>query len=170
MLVAVQAFASRRSRRNPLVLVAGTLMAIAVGRLFGVFPLTLLKHLPVFDMISVQYWGVMWCFPFCILLAYGLDTLSPRTVWKWPTLVLLGFFGACSVFLFSRLGFPAAGPALLHLRVFGALIAAVLLAFAILRVRPGWRPAIATFLVLLIAGELIFYMNRLRPERPRPGW
>ncbi len=165
LLVAVQAFATRRSRRNPLVLVAGFLMAIAVGRLFGVFPMTWIEHLPVFDKISIQYWGVMWCFPFCILLAHGLDALSPKTVWKLPTLALLGFFGACFSFLINRLGLPDAGPALLHLRVFGALVAAVLLAFFALCIRPGWRPGVTIFLVLLLAGELIFYMNRLRPER-----
>ena len=165
LLLAVQAFAARRGRRDPLVVICGLLMAISLGRLFGVFPFTWIEHLPILSLISDQYWGALLCFPFCILLAYGVDALSPATVWRWPTLAVLGYLGACYFFLLGRVGFPDSGPALLNVRVLGALVAAVVVAFAVLRLRPGWRRGVAAFLVLLVAGELIFYMNRLRPER-----
>ncbi len=175
LLVAFQAFAGRRSRRNPVVLTAGLLMAVAVARQFGLIPPELVEQLPIFSMISDQYWGAMVCFPFCILLAHGVDALSSETVRRWPTFAVLGFLGACFFFLLGRLGFADAGPARLHLRVLVGLIAAVVLAFALLRCRPRSRPVVATLLVAMIAGELIFYMNRLRPVRGEPdfaaiGW
>ncbi len=165
LLVAVQAFAGRHRRRNLVVVASGVLMAIALGRMFGVFPLTLIEHLPVFRLISYQYWGLMLCFPFCVLLAYGVDALSSRTVWRWPTVAVLGSLGACFFFLLGRLGFPDAGPSLFHLRVLGVVVGAVVLAFAMLHLRPRSRPVVVVLLVAMIAGELIFYMNRLRPER-----
>ena len=140
-------------------------MAIALARLFGGIPPDLLERLPVFSMISDQYWGAMICFPFCILVAYGVDALSPRTVGKWPTLAILAFLGACFFFLLGRLGFANGGPARLHLQVFLGLIGAIVLAFTVLRWQPRARPVIAAILVAMIAGELIFYMNRMRPER-----
>lgn len=165
LLVAVQAFATRRGRRDPLVMACGVLMAVSVGRLFGVFPFTWFEHVPVLNLISDQYWGALLCFPFCVLLAHGVDALSPQTIWRWPTLAVLAYLGACFFFLLGRVGFPDSGPAVLNLRVFGALVAAVMLAFAALRLRPAWRSGVTIFLAILLVGELIFYMNRLRPER-----
>ena len=165
LLLAVQAFAVRHGRRDPLVLTCGLLMVVSLGRLFGVFPFTWIEHMPVFSLVSDQYWGALLCFPFCVLLAYGVDALSARTVWRWPTLTVLAYLGACFFFLLGRVGFPDAGPAVLNLRVLGAVIAAVMLAFALLRWRPRWRRGVVLVLVLVLAGELIFYMNRLRPKR-----
>ncbi len=165
LLVAFQAFAGNRSRRNPVVLAAGLLMAVSIARLFGPIPPSLLQDLPVVSMIADQYWGAMLCFAFCILVAHGVDALSSDTVWKWPTWAVVCFLGAGFLFLLGRLGLADAGPTRLHLRVLGGVIAATALAFALLRYKSRSRPLVVTFLVAMMAGELIFYMNSLRPER-----
>jgi hypothetical protein len=164
LLIAVQAFAGRKSRHDPVVWTAGALMAVSVGRLFGLFPFQLIEHLPVFGLMSVQYWGLLLSFPFCLLLAHGFDALSPKTVWRWPTFAVVGFVGACFFFLLGRLGAPT-GPALVHLGILGALLAIGLGAFALLRRRRRWRTALVLALLALSVGEWIFYMNRLRPVR-----
>jgi hypothetical protein len=165
LFVAVQALAARGSRRHPVVVTAAGLMVVAAGRNFGLPPFSWLGQLPLFDSISLQYWGAWLCFPFCVFLAYGFDAVGAKTVWRWPTLILAAALAAITAFLMQRIGIPEPGPAAFHLRVAAGLLAVVGLTFAVLRWRPRWRGGLAVVLLLAMVGEWIFYLNRLRPVR-----
>lgn len=165
LFLALQTLAVGSSWRNPIVVCAVVLIVVAVARIFHLFPFDRLDNVPIIGLIRLQYWAALYSLPFCLLLAYGIDSLRSRTVWRAPTLMLLGFFGACYFFLADRVGVPDSGPALLYLRVFATLVALVTSAFAWLYFRPASRAAITWILVAVMVGEWIFYMNRLRPER-----
>lgn len=165
-LVALQAFAARRFRRHPVVAVCAALITATLGRLFGLFPFTLVEHLPFFSDIRTQYWGALAGLPFVLLLAYGFDALSRRTVGKWPTWVFLCFFVSGFFFLLGKLGEPAPdNPASMHLKIMFGILAATLALFALVRARSRWHMALSLCLLFLMIGELVFYTNRLRPQR-----
>lgn len=165
-IVAVQALAVRRFRTHPVVLTCVFLIVVALGRTFGVPPFTLIEHLPFFGVVGVQYWALLICLPVALLLAYGLDALSARTVGKWPTWAVLGFVFSCFFFLLGRLGPPEPGDhAWWHLRIMIGILVAILTVFVSVRIRPGSRAVLRFVVLVLIVGELIFYTNRLRPKR-----
>lgn len=162
--VAVQALGAGRPRR-PMVWVAAGCMAVALGRTFGVLPFRLIEHLPVFGLINLQYWGALLTFPFCILVAEGFDSLSSATVRHWPSLALFATVIACVGYLTHRLGVPQSAPVRVHLAVLLGLVGVVVALSVALALRPRWRRGIAALLLLLLVGELVLYMNRVRPVR-----
>jgi len=170
LFFAVQALASRTTRRNPVVLAAIATLCIGLGRTFGVAPFHVIEHVPVLGLISLQYWGLLVAFPFCLLVAYGFDALSDKTVFQWPTFLLAGFVVTCIAFLYRLLGLPHSSLAKFHLLVLLGLFAAVLVGFVIIRFLPRRRDPLALLLLLLMVGELVFYMNHLRPVRRDPAF
>jgi hypothetical protein len=127
-------------------------------------------HLPIVGLFSIQYWGAPVCFAFPILLAHGTDALDSRTAGRWPAILVLLAAGGWSGFLLWRLGVPQSEAARLDLTVLAVLAAAGLAALVALRARPRARPVVIAVLGVLAVGELIFDLNRMRPERREPDF
>lgn len=166
LFVAAQAFTGARKRIQPIVWVATGLVIIALGRTFGLPPFVWLEHLPVFGAFNLQYWGAMVCLSFCILVGYGIDSFGPGAIRSWSTWVVFTGFASCFGYLLYHVGWPdGTSIAATHLTVLLGIVTVVLFAFLLAARRPAWTGALSIVLLIGLCSEMIFYMNRLRPER-----
>ncbi|MEM9557359.1 MAG: hypothetical protein AAGC60_24080 [Acidobacteriota bacterium] len=152
-------------RQQPVVWAAALLAVCGLARVFGLFPLTLTEHAPVFGKISHQYWSLLIALPSVVLLAFGIDRISANTVRRIPTLAFFAIVGLWFAFLYGRLGWPRDVMLAAGLRWLLVFAACALAAVVVLRWRPRWRSGVALLLALLAVGELLAAMNTLRPQR-----
>lgn len=96
-IIAVHAFSqSNRLVRWPIWVLGGCLLT-AFGQIFGLFPFTLLDHLPFFNFVRNEYWPAMLVLALVLLTAYGFDAVRASKSFTLPCAALVGVI-VCAYF------------------------------------------------------------------------
>jgi hypothetical protein len=158
-LLAVQAFASRRMLKDPLVITLGVICLIAFGQAFGVPPFTLIDKLPFFNFVRNTYWMAMLTLAASLLVAIGVDSLKNRQFL--PTVALALVVSGSFWVAYRRIGWIDQPWERWYVAIFWLLLVAGVLLIFVARYLT-WAKAL---LVALLLCEGVFYMNGLRPHR-----
>lgn len=158
-----------RSRRLTAVsLVCVLLVCAAVGRMFGIPPLTLIDHVPFFVFIRSEYWPALAGLPLAVLAAFGLDRRGKCGEFGFA---LAGFgLSVAFVYLFAKNGgFPLAYPARTAVFLFLAILLFGIVGITAGMLRFANSPYLRIALSLGLVAEGVYYMNTLRPVRSTRG-
>jgi hypothetical protein len=145
------------------------LLLAGLGRAFGVFPFSLISHLPAYRIVGTIYWSGLWMLAWAFLAALGFQRLSPETagakrLWAFAIALL-----ALLALILRRTGLPDAPFAGTRLAAFGLVLVGVLGLLFLMRRFPGRAAWCKVGLIGLIFLELTFYTNHLRPQRAELG-
>ena len=163
-LIAMHAL-TRTARANRAVILALTgCVLTAVGQIWGIFPFTLIDHLPFFSFVRNEYWSGMVVLALALLAAYGYDAIAPSNAFRFPSWGLVGLIAGSFFLIYTRLGWPTDEWSRRYVLIFWSILAAssVLLWVAKLPRFTLWSKR------LLMTGMIVegmFYMNGLRPYR-----
>jgi hypothetical protein len=164
-LVAANAFFCRAQLRLPVALLVFCFLC-AIGQMFGIFPFTLIDHLPFFSFVRNEYWPCQASLALTFLSAIGLDAITSKRGFSYLTLLLLAVIACSSFYLLGRFGAPKEafiGGYLAAMVVITTTAAALLILARVPRFTRYTKAA----LTLLLLAEGLFYMNSLRPYRTR---
>lgn len=145
---------------------AALFFVLGVWRVFPVFPMDLIVHVPVLKIVRGHYWGVLWCFSFSFVAAFGVQTLLSRKVGILPGMAVYVVLAFAFLIPMSHVGIPDNAWTRFYLSSIGAVAAAsALLVCLLTRNSSGSKRAIAVTLLALLVIELHWYSNHYRSPR-----
>ncbi len=164
-LLAANAVFCRARLRLPVALL-GFLFLCAVGQMFGLFPFTLIDHLPFFSFVRNEYWACLASLALVFLAAIGLDAVSSKRGFSYLTMLVLSVIACSFFYLLGHVGMPTEPIIRSYLTVLVVITAATAGLLLLARI-PRFTGYTKAGLTVLLLAEGMFYMNSLRPYRSR---
>jgi hypothetical protein len=143
------------------------LFLVAEGRVFGLFPSTLLRFVPFFKFIRSEYWPAMSGLALVVMAGLGFEGLRRTSAMTLPvaavTMVIAGTF----LFLGTKLGMPGSVEARTHVTITSAVILCGAAGLVWLRFTRSTQveTVLRYGLVVAMIAEGLFYMNTRHPIR-----
>jgi hypothetical protein len=148
-------------------LVSFALVLVAEGKVFGLFPFTLLGFVPFFKFIRNEYWPAMSAFALVVMAGLGFDGLRRKSAMNVAAAATMMTIAGAFCFLYARLGLPASVEGKTHVAICAAVILSGFGGVVFLRRTRSERleSTVRYCFVFAMVAEGLFYMNTRHPIR-----